>query len=174
MDRIDNIEQKLAGWYEKAPHLPTKGREWIANNVWWITLIGVILGGLSSLGVLAMALLSTLPHPYSMWPYGLFPGQMVTLFFLGSVIGIVMTIVAAAAITPLKNRRRRGWQLLFIVSLIDVVTGVLSFLFFFRLDSLIQGALELAIGLYFLFEVRSYFTTVDRAPKPTDKSQDPR
>ncbi len=167
MDRVNDIEQKLAGWYAKAPHLPKSGQNWLADNIWWITLIGVILGGISCLGILVLATISTTALGVFMGPLGFALGATVTtLLFLSSAIGIVMLIIAASAVNELKAHRRRGWQLLFVIALIDAVLLVLAFVFSLHLDRLIQGAFGLAIGLYFLFEIRSYFATTKRTAAP--------
>ena len=69
--------------------------------------------------------------------------------------------LTAMAISPLKDGKKKGWTLLFYVLLLQVLSiivnailtlGVISFIF-----SIIFGAICVAIGTYFLFEIRAEY-----------------
>ena len=52
METLHKLEDTIEGWLKPLPHLPEDWRKWIANNSWWITLIGVII---SAFGILGLA-----------------------------------------------------------------------------------------------------------------------
>ena len=52
MDSLRNLEAMVASWYKGVPHLPKNGQRWLAENAWWLTLVGVILGTMGILSVL--------------------------------------------------------------------------------------------------------------------------
>jgi hypothetical protein len=43
METINKLETTVAGWYTGLPHLPKTFTQWLAANVWWLALIGVVL-----------------------------------------------------------------------------------------------------------------------------------
>lgn len=166
MESLRKLETTVAEWYETIPHLPKASQRWIAQNVWWIVLVGVILSGIGIFWTLTLAVSA---------------GALLTIFggVIGAAIGgfaviavlvslavtIVNTVIAALAITPLKALRYKGWSLLFLTSVINVASLVLVFILSFNLGALIWGLLVTAIGLYFLFEVRSLFVEVKKKAK---------
>lgn len=163
MTGINKAENMVAGWLKSVPHLPKGGQKWLAENVWWIALIGVIA---STIGILVaiggiftyMALVGTYSYVYSASPYGAgwIVGSVVSLLFSVLIIALL-----ASAISPLKAQQRKGWDRLFLVLLVNaisvVVSAVLSFSVLGFIFGLIFGAIGVAISSYFIFEIRSHF-----------------
>ncbi|MDB5167300.1 MAG: hypothetical protein JWN26_445 [Candidatus Saccharibacteria bacterium] len=164
MSRAENI---VGNWLKSVPHLPRGGQKWVAENAWWIVLIGVIASAIAVLiGISAifayMAWVGNIPA-YSYYvtsPYG--PG-----WIIGSIVSllfsILIVILLATAITPLKTLKKKGWDRLFLVLIADavsvVVGSILSFSILGFIFGLIFGAIGLAISAYFTYEIRSYFGT---------------
>jgi drug/metabolite transporter (DMT)-like permease len=168
MESINKLENTIAGWLKPLPHLPTTWQKWIAENVWWITVIGVIL---SVIGVVALiGSLSFLSFvTSSSYYYGYYVAQSHTsLWMISSVVSILFMIVSivlmAMAINPLKLMKKKGWGLLFLTfvvgALSTIVSIILNFNVFTFIPSIIFGAIGLAISAYFLYEIRSYFNGV--------------
>jgi hypothetical protein len=166
MESLHNLETMVASWYKGMPHLPKTGRLWLAENAWWLVLVGVILGTLGILSVLLGTLVAgTLLAGYG-GPVGAALGGLAFIIVVVSLaFAVVDMVISAMAISPLKAMRKKGWSLLFLVALINVLSLLVSFLFQLNLFSLIWGLIFAGIGGYFLFEVRDSFEASHPAKK---------
>lgn len=177
MSRVKQLETLMENWLRPLPHLPNDIQKWIANNVWWITLVAAFGSAIAMLmalsGVLAyMSFVGNAPsyigfYAVSSYATGWIWSAVVSLAFLA-----IATVLFSKAVTPLKEHRRLGWDLMFTILLLGAVQSFLSAVFSFSFSGfifgLIFGALGLAIGAWLLFEVRSYFVksaNVARAKK---------
>jgi len=166
MSSINKLENKVEGWLKPLPHLPLAGQKWLAENVWWIVLVGLILSVIGAL-ILIGALVSILPIILMTSGYaGYYGGSSYNLFWIvGSLVSLVFMfatiILTAMAISPLRQLKKKGWNLLFITLIVSglstVVNAIINFNLFSFIPSIIFGAIGLAIGAYFLYEIRSYF-----------------
>lgn len=158
MESIRNLEVTVASWYKNMPHLPKNSQKWLAQNLWWLTLIGVILGAMGILSTFFITMIAGAALVGFGGVVGAAIGGiaviavMVTLAF-----AVVDVVIAALAVAPLKAMQRKGWSLLFLVVLVNTVSLVLTFLFHLDLFGLVWGLLWVAVGLYFLYEVRDYY-----------------
>lgn len=169
MEKLYQLEKVIASWHKNLPHLPENIRKWIAENIWWLTLIGVILGGFGACIVL-MALMTgaaIMSVTGSFTPE--FSGAMLFAAFLTLLFATANVVVAAVAISPLKSLRKFGWSLLFVAAIINVVSLVVTFLFNYSFFNLLYGLAFAAVGAYFLFEIRGYFHQAKRRRKPAAK-----
>jgi hypothetical protein len=89
---------------------------------------------------------------------------IVVLVYLA--LAVVSLVITALAISPLKAKAKKGWSLLFLVALINAAALVVNFLVDYNLFGMIWGIAMTAVGVYFLLEIRSYFTDV-RGARPT-------
>ncbi|HZJ34603.1 MAG TPA: hypothetical protein VFD55_01135 [Candidatus Angelobacter sp.] len=162
MSSISKIEDMIAGWLKPLPHLPTAGQKWISQNIWWIVLIGVILSGIRVLALIGIlfatsavwgAITYYVNESYSGW---WILSSIISILFMAAIV-----IVSAISINPLKGLKKKGWNLLFFTLLLSaasiVVSVIISFNVFSFMPSLIFGAIGLAVGAYFLYEIRSHF-----------------
>jgi uncharacterized membrane protein YhaH (DUF805 family) len=161
MESLRNLEVVVASWYETMPHLPKNGQKWLAENVWWLVLVGVILSGFVIFAVLSATLFaSVLIATGTGGPVGAAIGGITLLVvFVWLAFLIANVVIGALAVSPLKAKQRKGWSLLFLIAVINAASLVLAFLFSFNLPNLIFGLFSVAVGAYFLFEVRDYFVT---------------
>jgi len=165
MDSLHKLEAMVASWYKNAPHLPIEAREWIATNAWWMVLVGVILNIIALWGLMTLLFFaSAVLVGYAGIAGAALGGILWVASLIVLIFGILIIILAAMAVKPLKVMRKKGWMLLFIILLIEVVSQVVDFLFKFNLFGLVWGVLWAGVGAYFLFEVRDYFgiATTDR------------
>lgn len=162
MESVRKLEAMVVEWFESVPHLPVKGREWLAQNIWWISLIGVALGAFGILSVLAVTFgVSTVISIYG-GPVGVVVGSLAFIAVLVALaFSIFVLVLLAIAILPLRAGKKKGWDLLFISMLLCGASVVVGFLLTFNFGSLLVGAVSTAAFAYFLFEIRSYFK-VDR------------
>ncbi len=167
MSQVNKMEQTVARWYENTPHLPANGRQWLANNIWWLALVGVVLGTLAILGIMMTSLLVSSIFVAVGGAYGAVLGGftlVATLIILA--FAIVSVILTGLAISPLKTKLKKGWTLLFVVMLINVLGAVLDFIFTFNLSGLLLTVIMAGLGGYLLFEIRSFFVVA----KPVKKA----
>lgn len=160
MEAINKLENKVAGWLKSVPHLPVSAKKWIATNIWWLELIGVVLLGLSGITLLGTLSLY-LGFTASIFGASVFNGFGALSTAISLLLMVASVVIMAIAIKPLKALKKKGWDFLFIALLIYcasfIVSAILSFGVISFIWGIISGAIGAAIGAYFLFEIRSYF-----------------
>ena len=162
MEFIKKIEKMVTGWVKPLPHLPTAGQKWIAVNIWWLELIGVVVLCISGITMISL-LLPLLGFTSAVLGVAGIGGFMAfsTILSLAFMIGSIAFL--ALAISPLKAMKKKGWDFLFIALLINVASTVLSAVFSFNaisfISTLFSGAIGIAVSTYLLFEIRSYFVS---------------
>ena len=182
MQQIETIEKLVAGWYAQVPHLPAGGRKWLADNAWWIVIVGLVLSVFGLLGLLsvlflagtALTVLGGAAGGIGGAAVGAAVGGAVLIAGLVSVaVYLVEVVLMGMAISPLKEHKKRGWNLIFYVTLLNVVSVVVSGVLNFNIPSLVFGLIWIAIGAYFLFEVRGLFGGTPVVAKPAEKAPAP-
>ncbi len=158
MGPINKLEATIATWYKDAPHLPKEGQKWLAQNIWWLTLVGVILGilGIASL-IFATLLAGAVLVGFGGAVGAALGGIALVAVFVSVALSVVTIVLGAMAITPLKGLQKKGWILLFVIGLLNVAAQVISFLFYYNVFTLIWGLVLALVGIYFLFEIREYY-----------------
>lgn len=164
MEYISKLEKLVLGWAKDVPHLPVAGQKWLGANVWWIALIGAIISGIAtliSLGAIT-ALIGTLGAPSSAYYVTSDYTSLAIMTALVSLIFIVANgVLLALAVKPLRNMQKKGWVLLFLTLLVQVVSvlvrAVLTFSVVGFIVGIIFGAVGLAITAYFLSEIHGQF-----------------
>lgn len=157
------IEDKLNDLLvRKAPlQIPDNGRKALASAMPYLALIG---GVLSVLGAFGLYQLLTWSNPYATElgvnsaaaQYSTNYGPLMWLS-LGMII--VEAVLLFMAFAPLKARRKRGWDLLFWVALLNVVYSLVYYIAMpSSILSFIFSIIGTVIGFYLLFQVRSEFT----------------
>ncbi len=167
METINKLETTVEGWYKGLPHLPKAFTQWLATNVWWLALISVILGAFAVFSLLSVTLFAGAVLTAAGGAYGAALGGFAlisVLFYLA--LAIITLIITVLAIAPLKAHAKKGWSLLFLAAVINAVSLIISFLSNYNLFGMIWGIAMTAVGVYFLFEIRSYFSDA-RGPRPT-------
>jgi hypothetical protein len=165
METVAKLEKLIAGWYESAPHLPVNGKKWLADNAWWIALVGVIVGTASIVWLLMLTFFTGVFFAaYTGVVGAALAGAGTLLVMITLALSSVALVLTAMAIAPLKAHKKRGWTLIFITVLLQVLSVAVSFMFDWNLFGLLYSLVFTAIGAYFLFEIRSYFG--DMAKKP--------
>ncbi|HSW77362.1 MAG TPA: hypothetical protein VLG36_01015 [Candidatus Chromulinivoraceae bacterium] len=161
METVRSLEVTVASWYKNVPHLPKSGQKWLAENIWWLTLVGVILGALGIISTLFVTMLAGVALVGFGGVVGAAVGGLALIAVLVTLaFAVIDVLIGATAIMPLKSMQQKGWSLLFLMALVNTASLVVSFLFHFELFGLIWGLLWIAVGLYFLYEIHDYFVAV--------------
>lgn len=170
MELLSRMERTILQWLREVPRLPSDVRRWFADNIWWITLVGAILTGISAFGLI-IAVFSNVAMLNSQFIAYYASTTFVTLAIIKSIVSLIFTILTCVllslAVTPLKEKQKKGWVLIFaawLVSVLSVVVGAIITLNPFSfLTDIIFGAVGLLIGLYFLFEVHGQYAHVEKS-----------
>lgn len=166
MEQIKRLEKTIEGWLKPLPHLPAEWRKWLGENAWWITGIGVIVSALALLGLIgmlftAMAAVGTVTSIYGISLAPVYTGTWYLATFVSLAFLALTTVLSAMAVNPLKAMKRKGWDLLFIVFLINVASGVISTLINLNavtmVANLVGVAIGAVIGAYIIFELKSQY-----------------
>jgi len=169
MEYIHKLETTVSGWVKNVPHLPVSGQKWLAQNVWWLVLIGAIISAISLLiSLTTIAGLVAIIGTTSSFYYA--SESILTLAILSSIVALVFIglegLLLALAVKPLKEQQKKGWVILFALLLLNVISTVVNAIFTFSVGGfiigIIFGAIWLAIFAYFLFEIRGQFAHVTK------------
>lgn len=155
MDYLNSIEDTVASWYKNLPQPPRIFKRWLVDNVWWVIVIGVVLGVLGLLATLKDVSMSGLNYSFTL--RGIFSTMdqaAVTITFL---ISIAVVVINAFAITPLRNKYKIGWKLLFTSLILSVLSLAVAVVLTFDVGSFISGAISAVITGYLLFSFRDQY-----------------
>lgn len=175
MEFVNKLETTIAGWVKNVPHLPVAGQKWLAQNVWWIALVGAILTGISLL-ISIGGLFTLIALIGSAASYYYIAGAAVNSWsIVSAIVGLVILalrgLLLALSVQPLKALQKKGWTLLFLTWLLNVVSVVLGAILTLSVFGFIIGILFGAIGIvisgYFLFEIHGQFAHVARSARKT-------
>lgn len=165
MEYVKKIEKLVEGWLKPLPRLPINAQKWIAINIWWLELVGVIILTFSGIGILGSFGLS-LGMTTAILGVPSFSGLLAVPAVISLVSMGASVVVMAMAVKPLKDLKRKGWELLFIAILINcfsvVLSAVLRIGFFEFISSIFSGAVGILISAYILFEIRTFFVSVKK------------
>lgn len=126
----------------KAPQIPVRGREFIVKIAPWATLILLIIALPLLLALLGLGAFFA--------PFGFIGGfHAGAMYIITWVLTLATFVLEIIALPGMFRRQRRSWLLIFYASLISVVISIVSIN--------IGGLIGNIIGLYFLFQIRSYY-----------------
>jgi hypothetical protein len=155
MQQVEKIEKMVATWMKDMPHLPKGLTKWLAENAWWLVIIGVVLSVLS----LLMALTALTVGSVVLGTLG--AAALGGTLFVGALISLVgsaaSAVIEGLAISPLKVMNKKGWDLLFLSVLVGFAGAVVSSLIGMNIMGVVWAAVAAAISFYVLLEVKPYF-----------------
>lgn len=165
MDSIKQLEQKVETWVKPMPHLPVSWRNWISENIWWMTLIAAVLSVMGIFATLGAMFSAMSLFGFASGVYGYMTPINTGWWMISTMVSLVSLVLIAAisamAVSPLKSHQKKGWDLLFLILIVNTVSSgvsiLINFNFFAFVFSVIWAAISAFISAYFLFEIRSYF-----------------
>lgn len=170
MEQLSKLERMIIGWLKDVPHLPTTVRKWLGDNIWWIVVIGVVLSAIGLLGLIGALFtnLSTLSSPIiSYYAAPTVIGWLVVTTAVALAFTAIELALMAFAITPLKEKQKKGWVLLFATWLVAIVAMVVGAILTLNplsfIGNLIFGTIWVALTGYVLFEIHGQFSHVERS-----------
>ncbi len=162
MELVHSLEKTLSEYYAKAPHLPADARNWLASNVWWLAIVGIVLSVFAILSVVGIVFAAFgLSAYFASSMYSPYADVAFNAVWIAALIGLVSLVVTTAllamAVNPLKSKAKKGWTILFVIALISLVLQVAGDILSFNIPGIIVAVFWAAIGAYFLFEIRGEF-----------------
>ena len=162
---LQNTEQKLGDLFKGLPPLSKSAKESLANAWPWIALVFGVLQLLAAYWLWKLARLTTVLNDFANSLSVAYGGESVglssmdkTIIYLGVAILVVDAVILLMAFPHLQKRSRRGWDLLFLGSVLNVVYSVVTLFISGRgVGSFLMGLLGSAVGFYLLFQVRELY-----------------
>lgn len=164
MSALQSLENSLNDLFvKKAPALPASGKKTIVTYLPWINLV---LGSI------------TLFMAYGLWHWAhavnalidyanslstLYGGQLVAtsrmsfMVWLALVALIAEALLFIAAFPATRDHKKQGWNLMFYALLVNIVYAILNIFTDYGGSYVISSLLGVAIGLYFLFQIRDSY-----------------
>jgi hypothetical protein len=167
MSALSSAEKSLEGLFKGAPALPKSAKDWLVNAMPWLALIFgvvqlVVAFGLFGLIKTAENIQDTV-NTYSLY----LTGEQTTIYssgdkmiiYLGVAVLLVDAVIMLMAYPHLKKHARKGWDLLFLGAVINLVYAVLTIFIDARgVGNFLWGLIGSAIGFYFLFQIRDRYS----------------
>ena len=151
---------------KKAPfQLPPKVRKPLADYLWALALVGGVLQLLGAYGLWEAGHRYDKLVDYANTISSYYGGPSVApdhigLFYYLSLISMaVVGVMLLLAAPNLKNMKKDGWNMLFYVTIVEVVASVFLLLtsYYGGFGDFIGGLIGAAVGAYLLFQVRDHF-----------------
>lgn len=147
--------------------LPEGGRKGLVTAMPWIALIFGVLGVFAAFGLLGtISLVSGLVGVADLavgYGYYGYTALAMPMLWLSLILLGAESVMFLMAFSPLKAHKKRGWDLVFWVSLLNIVYSVASLLIQMNVFSLIFSLAVSLVSLWLLFQVRSYYTGASAA-----------
>lgn len=167
MAALQAAEKQIANIFKGMPPMSHKAKEALVNAWPWIAGIFGVLQLLAALALWRATQVvnqfseftNSLSTFYAGQPLGPSSGER-TIMYLGVIFLAVDAVILLMAFPHLRNRSRRGWDLLFLGALLNLAYSVISlFMYNGSMGSLVSGLIGSAIGFYLLFQVRDSYKT---------------
>lgn len=162
---MQKLEQQLNDWLvTKAPfQLPENGRHALVRAMPWLTLIGGILMLIAAWGIVQLItfsnpLIDAANQLNAMYGVNSPVASYSPLMWADIAILVIEALLFFIAYPALKTHSKKGWNLLYWITLANAVSGVVRILADGSIGSLIGSLLGTVIGLYLVFQIRAYYT----------------
>jgi len=161
MKFVSKAESVIAGLLKPLPPLSSKAREGLAK-VWpWIALVGGILQLWAAWGLWGLVRNTHQVISYINQALGTnvgYSGSEKFFMYLSIVTLIVSGVLMLMAFPKLKNREKKGWDLIFLATLINAIYSVFNLFIGDRgFGSFLYVILMSALGFYLLFQAKDKF-----------------
>lgn len=125
--------------FAKLPPLSSRAREILVQIAPWFALVFGILGVVGTLSAFGLfTFLTPVVRP-----------DLSGVLLISTALGFIGSVLLLAAYSGLRKRNAQGWRLLFWSEAVSLISSVIAFSLFSVLFSL--------VGLYLVFQIRSYF-----------------
>ena len=176
MAAIADLEKYLNDTFAKnAPALPANTKQFIVKYAPWLSLAIGVLSILSALSLWHWANAANKIVDYANSMNAMYGSsaaivdRLTPAVWIGLIVLLVEGALYLAAFTGLRDRKKSGWNLLLYALLVNVIYGVaIMFTSYGSIGSFVLSLIGTAAGLYFLFQIRSFYdVTATAQPRKT-------
>ncbi len=173
MGALKSLEDQLAPLFKDLPALPKGIKDALVQYWPYIALALGVLQILAALSLFGLVTAASTIITYAGYVTGNpYTGFTLIAAYSGIALLVVDAVIFFMAFSPLTKRAKRGWDLLFLSTIINAIYGVTQVFIGARgVGSLLGSLLGTAIGLYLLFQIRSYYGASKVAKKASDKPE---
>ncbi len=165
MAALQQAEKTIGNIFKDLPSLPKNSKEALVNSWPWIALIfGVLQLAVAYWlwkSIETLEAITNIANNISLVYTGTQIGLSSidrTLIYLGVAILVVDAVILLMAYPHLKQRAKRGWELVFLGTLIYMLYTVLALFIEGRgIGDFIINMLGAAVSFYLLFQVREFY-----------------
>ena len=183
MKELQKVEDGIGNALKGLPDISESARESVAKVLPILAIIGGLFQLAAAYWVFKLANVAeqvdNFVKSYSVLTGGVY-GLSSTdkfLIYVGAVVLLVEAVILFMAYSGLNERKKRGWDLLFLGALINVAYSVVSLFITGRgFGSFLFGLIGSAFGFWLLFQVRSKYSAgkspkkeVSSSAKPSEK-----
>jgi hypothetical protein len=161
------LETRIGNLLKGAPALPESTKKSLVEAWPWIAVILGVLQVISALALWSVVSAAEraidVANTYSLIYNGVSAGLTAmdkTVIYLAIIVLVVSSVILFKAYPELKKQTKRGWDLLFLGSLVNVVYAVITLFINQRgVSSFVFSLIGSVIGFYLLFQVREKYHT---------------
>ncbi len=137
------LEKEIGGIFTNFPAFPDNVKEILVKIAPYLCILGAIFGAIGLLAVVGLGGALSGLGAMSFGGSGF-------LYYISMAILAVMVFLYATAVKPLMNREKKGWDNLYYVEILSLITNLLSF-------SIVGFILSFVIGFWVLFQVKDKY-----------------
>lgn len=172
METIEKLETTIGGWFKDFPRLPKGLTAWLADNIWWLTIVGIVISVFASFVALSALLFIFGISGFTLTvSNGFLWSAVAGIALISALVGIagllIDVVLMAMAVSPLKMKAKKGWTLLFVLLLFNFAFAVAGSLVSLNIIGVLAAALMAGVEAYILFEIRSYFGVTRKVASKT-------
>jgi hypothetical protein len=146
MEQLEKFFEDL--FIKKIPYqLPVKAREAIVEYAYIIIIIGLIFMVPAILAIFGLGSI------FSFYALG-FGSHFGLFYYLSVVLLIAQAILLGLSLAGLKARKIAGWRYVYYS---ELVSALHSIVFSYGMSGIFWSVVSIAIGLYLVFQVKSYY-----------------
>ena len=165
MGALQSLEKTIGGWYKNAPKMSDASKETLVKIWPWLALIGGVLYLLSAINLFRWANMandinSELNEFYrAIGASNVVESRFTMWIWLALAFIVVEGILLLVAYPKLKKREKKGWDLIFLVALLNVVYAVITLFmgYYGGFFSLLWNLLITAVVFWLLFSTREKY-----------------
>lgn len=172
MGALQSLEDQLSGLFKDLPALPKGAKDALVQYWPYLALALGVLQLLAAWGLWNLASYTNAWLDYASRVAGTSVGYSDAekmVIYGGVVLLVANAVIFFMAYAPLLKKAKKGWDLLFLATIINLVYGIVQIFMTSRgIGSFIGSLVGTAIGLYLLFQIRDHYTA--KAKKATKTS----
>jgi hypothetical protein len=154
---VEQLEKPVVQAFKSFPSMPNDAKETLVKAWPYLALVFGVLQLLVALGAWNVIQVVDRYVPYAAYT-AVAPSDRV-IIYVGIALLVAEAVVLFMAFSPLQKRIKRGWDLLFLGSTVNVVYALVAlFMSGYGMGSFFMSVLTSTLGFYLLVQIREKYT----------------